>query len=235
MNALAASLGIYSVSDASRITGASPRHIRGWLQGYSQRSGKPVAAPILHRQHALRDGELALGFLDLLEVAFLGRLTQAAERQGHTLSWKALRAAAETARRRFGTDHPFATKRIHTDGRGVFLEAQTETGDAALYDLVKDNFAIYDVLVASFVSSVEYEDDVPRSWTPDDRFPRIRINPRRAFGRPIEIKSGAPAEALFDAWRAEQQNTAKVAAYFDTDAIGVDQAVRYWVGVGHAA
>lgn len=232
MNAIPASLGIYSVPDAARITGVTPRQIRGWLQGYSQRTGKTPAPPILHRQHALRDGELALGFLDLLEVAFLGRIDQAAGRQGRSLSWKALRAAAETARRMLNSDHPFAARRIHTDGRVIFLEAQKETGDLALYDLVNDNFAIYDVLVASFIATIDYEDDEPRRWTPDDRFPRIRLDPRRSFGRPIEVRSGAPAEALFDAWRAEKGNMDKVAAWFGTDREGVEQAVHYTLGIG---
>jgi transposase-like protein/uncharacterized protein (DUF433 family) len=232
MNAIAASLGIYSVSDAARITGVHPRQIRGWLQGYSQRQGKAAAPPILHRQHEIRDGELALGFLDLLEVAFLGRISQAAERRGRTLSWKALRAAADTARRILHSEHPFAAKRIHTDGRGIFLEAQRATGDAALYDLVSDNFAIYDVLAASFVATIKYEDDQPLRWTPDDRFPRILVDPRRAFGRPIESQSGAPAETLFDAWRAEQGNAEKVAAWFETDREGVEQAVHYTLGIG---
>ena len=231
VNAVPASLGIYSVSDAARLTGVQPRQIRGWLQGYSQRKGKPVAGPVLRRQHALRDGELALGFLDLLEVAFLGLIVQAAERQGRPPSWKAIRAAAETARRVLGTDHPFAVRRIHTDGRGILFEAQQATGDPALYDLVADNFAIYDVLADSFIASVEYEDDDPKQWTPDARFPRIVVDPRRAFGRPIEDSSGAPAEALFDAWRAEKGNAAKVAAFFRTDVAGVEQAVRFQLGV----
>jgi hypothetical protein len=232
MNAIAASLGIYSVLDAARITGVQPRQIRGWLQGYGQKTGKTAALPILHRQHALRDGELALGFLDLLEVAFLGRISQAVERQGKTIKWRALRLAAETARRAMHSDHPFATRRIHTDGRSVFLEAQHATGDAALYDLVSDNFAIYDVLAASFIATVEYEDDLPRRWTPYERFPRIQVDPTRAFGRPIEIISGAPAEALFDSWRAEKGNAEKVAAWFQTDRDGVDQAVHYTLGIG---
>lgn len=206
--------------------------MRGWVQGYSQRRGKAQAAPILHRQHELRDGELALGFLDLLEVAFLGRISQAAERQGRGLSWKALRIAADTARKMMNTEHPFAARRIHTDGRSVFLEAQRATGDAALYDLVSDNFAIYDVLSASFIATIDYEDEEPRRWIPDDRFPRILVDPRRAFGRPIEARSGAPAEALFDAWRAEQGNAEKVAAWFETDRQGVEQAVHYVLGIG---
>ncbi|MCS6920687.1 MAG: hypothetical protein NZM07_01985 [Elioraea sp.] len=230
MNAIPAALGIYSVQDAARLTGVPPRQIRGWLQGYAQRKGKAAAGPVLRRQHELRDGELALGFLDLLEVAFLGRLVRAAEAQGRAPSWKAIRTAAETARRVLNTDHPFAVRRIHTDGKRIFAEAQRATGDRALYDLVGDNFAIYDVVVDSFVASVEYEEDTPRRWTPDSRFDRIVVDPRRAFGRPVESTSGAPAEALFDAWRAEKGNAAKVAAYYGTDAAGVQQAVHFTLG-----
>ncbi len=232
MNALPASLGIYSVPEAARITSVQPRQIRGWLTGYSQRKGKPQAVPILRHQHQMIGGELALGFLDLLEVAFLGRIVQAVERRGKTLSWPAVRASAETARRLLNTDHPFAAKRIHTDGRTIFLEAQKQTGNAGLYDLVRDNFAIYDVLADSFIATIDYEDDRPLRWTPDDRFPRIVIDPRRSFGRPIETQSGAPAEALFDAWRAEQGNSEKVAAWYETDKEAVEQAVHYCIGVG---
>lgn len=234
---LPAALGIYSVADAERITGAPRHQIQGWLQGYSQRKGQSRAAPIVHRQHELLDDELALGFLDLLEVAFLHRLKGAAERSGKRLKWKALRIAADTARRITNSEHPFAAKRIHTDGRSIFLEAQEATGDPALYDLVRDNFAILDVLVQSFIATIDYEDDEPRRWTPDERFPRIRIDPLRAFGRPIETTSGVPAETLFDAWKAERQNTERIAAWYGTDREGVDQAVHYTLGIGrgHAA
>lgn len=223
-------MGIYSVRDAALITHAHQRQIRGWLQGYTQRKGKPAAPPILHAQHEPRDGELVLGFLDLLEVAFLHRISAAVERSGRSLSWKALRAAATTARRFLHSEHPFAAKRIYTDGRNVFLEVQKETGDLALYDLVRDNFAIYDVLVGSFIATIEYERDMPRRWTPDDRFKRIRIDPRRAFGRPFELKSGVPAETLFDGWKAEQGKAVSVAAWYDTDREGVEEAVGYMLG-----
>ena len=129
------------------------------------------------------------------------------------------------------TEHPFAVRRIHTDGRNIFMEAQRETGNLALYDLVADNFAIYDVLVGSFIASIEYQGEEPRRWTPDSQFPRIIVDPHRAFGRPIEVRSGAPAEALFDAWRGEQGDTAKVAAGYGTDPEGVEQAVCFVLGI----
>ena len=231
MNAISAALGIYSVSDAARLTGVPSRQIRGWLLGYGQRARKAPAPPVFKRQHEPRDGELALGFLDLLEVDFLGRIVRAAERQGRSPSWRAIRTAAETARRVLSTEHPFAVRRIHTDGRRIFAEAQKETGDLALYDLVGDNFAIYDVLVGTFIASVDYEGDTARRWTPNTLYRRIVVDPSRAFGRPIEVTSGAPADALFNAWRGEKGNAAKVAAYFGTDEVGVDEAVRFTLGV----
>jgi len=233
VNAINPAFGIYSVRDAANLTHVPARQIRGWLEGYAQSKSKP-ASPILHRQHAAVEGELALGFLDLLEVAFLGRIVQAAERQGRGPSWRAIRAAAQTARAKFNTDHPFATRRIHSDGRTIFLEAQRETGDAALYDLVADNFAIYDIVARSFIATVEYEGQTPTRWTPDTRFPRIQINPRRAFGRPIELLSATPAETLFDAWRAEQGNAAKIAAYYATDEEGITQAVHFTLNTAPA-
>jgi uncharacterized protein (DUF433 family) len=205
------------------------------LQGYRQRAGKPEAGPVLRNQHPERDGELALGVLDLLEVDFLGRLVRAAESQGRSPSWKAIRASAETARRIFGLDHPFAARRIHTDGHSVFLEAQEATGDMALYDLVADNFAILDVLVSSFVATIEFEDDQPKIWKPNELFSRVVIDPRRSFGRPIETVSGTPVETLFDAWKAEKANSARVAAWYDTDVEGVDQAVRFTLETGLGA
>jgi uncharacterized protein (DUF433 family) len=231
VNTIAAARGIFSVADAERLTRVDRHKIRGWLSGYSQRRDAPRAEPVLHRQHEPIDGELALGFFDLLEVAFLGRLVEAARQRGHAPSWKAIRASAITAQRILNTEKPFATRRMHTDGRSIFLEAQTKTSDAGLYDLTRDNGALLGILSQSFVATVDYVDDWPRTWTPSGMYPRIIVDPLRSFGRPIEIKSSAPAEALLDAFQAESGDAEKVARYYGTDAEGVSQAVRYTLGV----
>jgi hypothetical protein len=59
VNAIHASLGVYSVPDAARITRVAPRLIRGWLQGLFTTDREDTGAPMLRRQHDLRDGELA--------------------------------------------------------------------------------------------------------------------------------------------------------------------------------
>ena len=37
--------GIYTVAEASRLTGVAPARVRGWLQGYSQGNGKRTPSP----------------------------------------------------------------------------------------------------------------------------------------------------------------------------------------------
>lgn len=236
MNAISSTaIGLISLGEAELLTSVRRSQIRGWLLGYQQRKGVKPAGPVLRPQHPVIDGEVALGFLDLLEVDFLGKIVEAARRRGRVPHWQAIRRAAETARRIFGNDHPFALRRMHTDGRSIFVEVAKETGDPALYNLVADNFAILDVLSGTFIASVEYEGDLPRVWRPSSTHPRIVVDPRRALGRPVEDRSGVPAEALFDAYRAEQGNAARVAAFFETDEEGVRQAVEFMLGVGQRA
>lgn len=223
MTPIAAAQGIYSVKDAAALTNVSPRQIRGWLEGYRGRRAEPV----LRLQHERADGEIALGFFNLLEVDFLGRLIAAAAHRGRPPSWRAIRVAVSTARRHFGTEHPLAMRRAHTDGHTVWYEAQQETGDCALYDLTADNYAIYNMVEKSFLASVAYRDDQPHRWWPRPELQRIVVDPLRSFGRPIEDKSLAPAEALFDAWKAEGRNAHRVAAFFRTDVQGVEEAIHF--------
>ena len=114
--------------------------------------------------------------------------------------------------------------RVHGDGLWL---------PGAAYPAAASAFVAADDLGASRPAgaSGRASDDDPRTWTPKEQLPRIVVDPRRAFGRPIETTSGAPAEALFDAWRAEQGNAEKVAAWYGTDLEGVDQAVKFIVGV----
>jgi len=109
---------IYTVSEASQLTGVSPQRIRRWLRGYEFR--------VKHGRHRLPavwdsrlepiDHALALGFLDLLEVRAIDAFVSAG------VNWKDLRRIHNGARRWLGTAHPFCTNRFATDGHTIFME-----------------------------------------------------------------------------------------------------------------
>jgi len=184
-------VGLYTVPEAARLTRVAPAKIRGWISGYGGRA-KDDRAPIIHRQIPMIGGKPALGFLDLIEVRFVSWLV------GKGVSWRTIRLAADRARAELHHEHPFALARFHTDGKAIFLETQEATGDRSLLDLVKNNFAMYEVV----------------------------LDPGRSFGRPIDDGSGVPTATLNDAYQAEGSYE-RVASWFEVPPEAVRRAVAY--------
>ncbi len=111
------STGIYSVPEAARLSGVPAARIRRWLRGYAHgpRKSRRRSAPVWTGQIEPRDGALALGFRDLLEVRFVDAFLRAG------VSWQTMRLAHTEATRELSTDHPFCSNRFVTDGRRILL------------------------------------------------------------------------------------------------------------------
>ena len=95
--------GIYTVSEASRLTAVSPQRIRRWLRGYEfkVKHGRHRSPAVWNSQLKPIDCALALGFLDLLEVRAIDGFISAG------ISWKTLRQVHDEARKWVGHAHPF--------------------------------------------------------------------------------------------------------------------------------
>ena len=71
-------IGIYSVSDAAKLTGLSQAQVRHWINGYRYKvDGRTRKQdPVLNRQLAKLDDQTALGFLDLIEMRVIEALLE---------------------------------------------------------------------------------------------------------------------------------------------------------------
>ncbi len=213
-------VGLYSIPEAARLTRVAPAKIRGWICGYG-RGNAERRAPIIHRQVPTIGGKPALGFLDLIEVRFVSWII------GFGVSWRTIRVAADRARLALQHEHPFAHARFHTDGKTIFLETQTETEDRRLLDLVKNNFAMYDILEQSFREGIAFgSDGAASAWRPPEGERAVVLDPARSFGRPIDDMSGVPTAVLADAYTAEG-SFERVAAWFEVPPETVRRAVDY--------
>src|SRR4051812_668704 len=69
-------VGVYSISDAARLTRLSQAQVRHWINGYVYRTDGKVKRkpPVLHRQLPILDDNTALGFLDLVEMRVIAAL-----------------------------------------------------------------------------------------------------------------------------------------------------------------
>lgn len=214
--------GLYTIGDVAIYTGIPTQQVRRWLQGY--RSGNQTHPPLWSSE--LSDGPLprAFGFHDLLEV----RVVHAFRRHG--VSLPTIRKACQHAREYFERPYPFTCQRFLTDGRAVFAEILARPGeaeDAKLLDMARKQYVFEKVVRPSLCAGIEYDENgSAQRWFLADRKRRIVLDPARNFGKPILTESGVPTEALFAAYRVEQDSR-RVAVIYEVPVADVEAAIRY--------
>lgn len=210
-------VGLYTVPMASKILGESGIKIRSWIDGYANSDAKPIIV----RQLPPINGRTVLGFLDLIEARFVKHF----DRLG--LSPQSIRKVAEKLRARHHVDHPFATnKRFRTDGKSIMMETVETEEEKRILNLMNDNFEMGPVIEASLFDSILYADDLAYRWHPIRDLPRIVLDPKYAFGRPVVEHVWVPTDTLFGAFEAEK-NAKNVAEDFEVDEEAVSQAIAF--------
>jgi uncharacterized protein (DUF433 family) len=175
-----------------------------WLRGHDTREAH--YPPLWRPQIDLGDERVYLGFRDLMEV----RVANAFIERG--LSPQKVRRAIEIARDMLMQERPLSTARFKTDGRTVFLQVLKEDGIDQMIDLFRNQHVFREIIEPS-LRNIDFDDEgVPLRWWPRGKQARIVVDPRRAFGQPIEVDSGVPASVLSSAAHAEgsPENAARV-------------------------
>jgi len=213
--------GIYSVSEAARLSRVSASRIRRWLKGYqfATQTGVSSSLPVWTPELAPIDGYLSLGFRDLLEVRFVDAFL----REG--VSWPTIRKAGQRGREMFADTHPFSTARFKTDGRAIFVELCNETEDPVIVELVKRQ-QYFNQIIRPYLKGVEFSGDAPVRWWPMGKDNVVVIDPARAFGQPIVNDRGVPTAVLAQAVRA-MGSVNDVARWYEVRERSVAQAVNY--------
>lgn len=217
-----AGLGVYTFSEASRLTGISPAHLRRWLRGYQYKHGDSIhfSPPLWETELARADLE-GLSFHDLLEVRFVSAFRK------HGVGLQTIRLAAINARELFNSEYPFTTRRFQTDGKTIFAEAAKESGEIELLDLRKKQFAFENVIRPSLYAGIEFgTNDRALRWYPNPRSKAVVLDPAIAFGKPIISDIGIRTDILYEAFKAEGSKQL-VARQFDVPLPAVDAAIRF--------
>jgi uncharacterized protein (DUF433 family) len=218
-------IGVYTVSQARRLTGVPDARIRRWLQGYEHgpADNRRRSRAVWRAQLAPIDGQVALGFLDLMEIRFVDAFLKAG------LSLSTIRRAAQLAAELVGSDHPFSTQKFRTDGKRIIAELQAPGRDRTTLDLESAQFGIYDVIAPSLLKGVEFDASGQAArWRPYEHdMPHVVLDPRRQFGQPVvDAGAGPQTSVIADAVKTEGSIEA-VAHWFELDPDKVRQAVEF--------
>jgi uncharacterized protein (DUF433 family) len=95
-----------------------------------------------------------------------------------------------------------------------------------MLNLMNDNFEMDAIIGQSLFNSVLYADDLAYRWHPAPDQPRVVVDPKFAFGRPVVESAWVPTDTLFGAFEAEN-SIQSVAADFELDEEAVKQAVAF--------
>jgi uncharacterized protein (DUF433 family) len=224
-------MGLYTVPEASRLTGIPAARIRRWIKGHTYKSGEAIrVSPPLWRQDLPSGDDLGLSFRDLLEVRFVDAFRR------HGVSWKTIRAAAEKAAEIVQDSHPFSTKRFKTDGRNIFAELVQHTGRESLLDLARSQYGFKEVMEPFLFEGLEFSElgIEPIRWWPLGRGRRVVIDPERSFGQPIVTPESVPTSVLARAFESEASYEA-VARWYLVDPKSVQDAVEFETTLSAAA
>jgi uncharacterized protein (DUF433 family) len=208
-------IGLYTIPMVARLLGEKPRIVRSWLEGYPNSE----ATPIIVRQLPPIGGKAVYGFLDLVEAKFVKHFCDLG------LSPQSIRRVAVKLRAKHHEDHPFATnRRFRTDGKKIFLEVVETDEERRVLDIITDNFVMGPVIDKSLFDTILYADDLAFRWRPFTWAPRVILDPKVAFGRPVVEGAWVTTEAIYRSYVAEPIES-DTADEFGIDLDAVKQAI----------
>lgn len=221
-------VGLYSLGEAAKLLRVSRTKLRNWADGYSfeYRGEEHASEPIFRRDLAEAGLSDLLTFADLIELLFISRF------RSEGVSMPVIRAAAERAAELYQTDHPFAAKCLKTDGRVIFaiLESRKAQLAKAPYETLVEEMhrrqLVFPALVEPYFRNIEYDvEEAVRYW-PRGREGGVVLDPKRAFGKPIDAETGVPTLVLYRAVEAGD-SIDDVAYWYDIPRDAVRRAVEY--------
>lgn len=213
-------IGLYTLKEAERLTGATSREVSRWLFGYSFDGGS--SAPLWRTQLADREEQQkTIGFRDLMEVRIVKAFIQ------HNVSLRVIRTAINSAREIFVTDYPFTANRFLTDGKSIFYEALRDEGAVELTDLVKRQIVFEHIIRPELYAGIEFTSSgQAKRWFPLKKSDDIVLDPEISFGKPILTDFGIRTDIIAASYAIEKDKKI-VASLYDIPLTAVNTALRY--------
>lgn len=206
--------GIYTLPDASRLSGVSSARIRRWL---NRRDG----ASHWYGELSPIDGKYALGFLDLQEIRFIRAFLE----QGVT--WHVMRKVRQAAHERYRTRHPFCTRRFVTDGSQMMEKTAAEAVDQDDYEEFLQGQRVFPSVIEPFIKELEFaDDDRVIRWWPLGPDRQIVLDPKRRFGQPIATEAGIATAILYAAHQAGN-GIDEIADWYEIESAAIRDAIEF--------
>lgn len=200
--------GAFTTSQVARLLRRETSDIARWVRG---------SDPLIRTDYEPIGGRPVLSFDGLLEARFVSHMLS----EGVPL--RLLRRVSKKLREQ-GFDHPFACDReIVSDGFRLF-----ESEDGRLVNLVNECYAEPQLMEPALEGRIVFKRGKPSYYQPYPvDLPKVRIDPRVAFGRPIVVEGSSAAPTSKLASVAEAEGVEAAADWFFVSPDAVRQAAAF--------
>jgi len=167
------------------------------------------------------NGHYAIGFLDLLEIKFIGFFLR------NGVKMNTLSKVREVLTQDLNTPYPFCTGRFVTDGRDILDRAGREVGATQLVNVLSRQHEMPEI-VDEFIRSLDFEDgNLASRWWPKGKELPVIIDPKFNFGHPTLYPFGIDTRTISKAYFANGQSENDVSSWFEIPPQSVLVAVEF--------
>ncbi|MEE9194066.1 MAG: DUF433 domain-containing protein [Thermodesulfobacteriota bacterium] len=197
--------GIYTIPDCAKILKIPSHKLHRWVRGYYKASLddiKEIYQPLADMFYWDEDGSYGLNFYTLVEIYIVDRLRELG------LSLKVIRSARIELVEKFNSVYPFASHRLMSDSKRIFVELQEQS----LMVLGTHGQTALQKIIEPFCKKLDFDMDTrlaERYW-PLGKDKSVVIDPHHGFGRPTVTGSNLTTESVYYLYEAgENKETLK--------------------------
>ncbi len=215
--------GIYTITEASQITGIKKEAIRRWVSGYKYKLNNEIriSNAIFEKEYIDTADKVALSFLDLIELKFIQSFRELG------VKWNIIREAATIAERLVQKHHPFASRKFYTDTKTILVKIADESGEIELIDLIKKQLTLEKIIAPLLHECIDFDiDDMASRWWPLGKEGKVIIDPKLNFGKPVLDSFNIPTDTIYSSYMAEK-SIKTVAEWYEVDEESIIRAIEY--------
>jgi uncharacterized protein (DUF433 family) len=219
--------GIYTLTTAAKILKMNPQKMRRWIKGYTYHKNMECRSykPLFKTEFEYDPNDVVISFLDLTELLFINSFIQ------YGISIQKIRKAAIIASDLLKTSHPFAIRKMFTDGKTIFAKIAEKENDTSLLDLLRNQYQFEKIIEPLLYECIDFgKHDYAEKWWPLGKKGNIVLDPSRNMGQPILNKYNVKTELIYELYKTDH-SVSEISEWYELDEAAIETAISFEKGL----